>query len=168
MLNSYFPLPTQAGIALGSNLGDSKSILKRAIDQLQKIHISHHSAFLVSSFYKTAPIGCPPDSPDFLNAVVQLETSLSPYNLIEYLQSLETAADRPRHRIKNTPRTLDLDLLYHGTTILKTELLVLPHPRILGRDFVLKPLVEISPFLTLLGWKKTAKEYLFNLSNNVN
>lgn len=168
MANLSFPLPTQAGIALGSNLGDNKLILQKTIDQLQKLHTGPHNAFLVSSFYKTTPIGCSPDSPDFLNAAVQLETSLSAHDLMEYLQNLEAAAGRPLHRIKNSPRTLDLDLLYHGTTILTTELLVLPHPKILERDFVLAPLVEISPYLTLPGWKKTAKKYLSDLRNNIN
>ncbi len=166
-MNPHFPLSSQAGISLGSNLGESDLILQNTIGQLQKLHMGDSSAFLVSSFYKTAPVNCPPESPDFLNAVVQLETSLSSNQLIQVLQKLEAEAGRPLPRIKNSPRTLDLDLLYHGTSILTTDLLILPHPKILERDFVLKPLSEIAPNLTLPGWEKTAQKYLLNLENNL-
>ena len=166
MPNSHFPLPIQAGISLGSNLGKSNFILRQAINQLQKLHTSRQNTFLISSFYKTNPINCPPDSPDFLNAVVQLETSLSSHELMKFLQQMEAEAGRPLPRVKNAPRTLDLDLLYHGRATLATDLLTLPHPRILEREFVLRPLSEIAPSLILPGWKKTAKEYLLN-SNNI-
>lgn len=167
-MNPRFPLPSQAGISLGSNLGESDLILQNTIGRLQKLHMGDSSIFLISSFYKTAPVNCPPESPDFLNAVVQLETSLSSNQLIEVLQKLEAEAGRPPlPRIKNSPRTLDLDLLYHGTSILTTDLLILPHPKILEREFVLKPLSEIAPNLTLPGWEKTAEEYLLNLENNL-
>ena len=159
---SRFPLPTQAGIALGSNLGNSSDILRGVIMRLQELHLGSADNFLVSSLYKTTPVNCPPHSPDFLNAVVQLETSLSSYDLIDVLQQMEAESGRTLPRIQNTPRTLDLDLLYHGTNTLNTDLLVLPHPRILEREFVLKPLSEISPDLILPGWQKTAEKYLLN------
>ncbi len=165
----YFPGPTQAGIALGSNLGNSDLILSKAISQLQELHLGPPRTFLVSSLYKTAPINCPPHSPDFLNAVIQFETSLSSYDLIDFLQKIEAEAGRTLPRIQNTPRTLDLDLLYHGTEILTSDLLTLPHPRILEREFVLGPLSEIAPHFTLPGWEKTAREYLLDLKiNNIN
>ncbi|MBX9577595.1 MAG: 2-amino-4-hydroxy-6-hydroxymethyldihydropteridine diphosphokinase [Alphaproteobacteria bacterium] len=162
----YFPGPTQAGIALGSNLGDSNLIFSKAITRLQEIHLGPPSTFLVSSLYKTAPLNCPPNSPDFLNAVIQLETSLSSYDLIGFLQKIEAEAGRTLPRIQNTPRTLDLDLLYHGTNILTTDLLTLPHPRVLEREFVLGPLSEMVPHFILPGWKKTAQEYLLDLKKN--
>lgn len=162
-MNHHFPLPPQAGISLGSNLGESDLILRNAIEQLQKLHIGYPRAFLVSSFYKTAPVNCPSGSPDFLNAVVQLETSLSSHDLIKFLQKIEAEAGRSLPRIKNSPRTLDLDLLYHGTGTIITDLLTLPHPKLLEREFVLKPLSEIAPNLTLPGWKKTAEKYLLDL-----
>lgn len=166
-MSPHFPLPSQAGISLGSNLGESDLILRNAIAQLQKLHSGHPSTFLLSSFYNTAPVNCPIGSPNFLNAVVQLETSLSSNQLIEFLQELEAAEGRPLPRIKNSPRRLDLDLLYHGTSALTTDFLILPHPKILEREFVLKPLSEIAPNLTLPGWDKTAEEYLLNLENNL-
>lgn len=157
------PEPTQAGIALGSNLGNSRQIFKQAIKQILEIHKGSPNAFLVSSFYETLPVNCPPHSPNFLNAVIQLETSLSSYDLIDFLQKIEAEAGRTLPRIQNTPRTLDLDLLYHGTNTLTTDLLTLPHPRILEREFVLRPLSEIVPHFSLPAWKKTAQEYLLDL-----
>lgn len=162
----HFPSPMQAGIALGSNLGNSQQIFEQAIKQLLELHQGSSDRFLVSSFYETLPVNCPPHSPNFLNAIIQLETSLSSYDLIGFLQKIEAEAGRTLPRIQNTPRTLDLDLLYHGTNILTTDLLTLPHPRILEREFVLKPLSEIAPHFILPGWKKTAKEYLLDLKNN--
>ena len=166
MTEPHFSLPTKAGIALGSNLGNSRQIFEQAIQQLLEIHKGAPDAFLVSSFYETLPVNCPPNSPDFLNAVIQLETSLCSYDLIGFLQKIEAEAGRALPRIQNTPRTLDLDLLYHGTNILTTDLLTLPHPRILEREFVLGPLSEIVPHFILPGWKKTAQEYLLDLKIN--
>ncbi|MBX9742539.1 MAG: 2-amino-4-hydroxy-6-hydroxymethyldihydropteridine diphosphokinase [Chthoniobacterales bacterium] len=117
-------------------------------------------SFLVSSFYKTDPINCPPNSPYFINAVVQLETTHPPLLLLKLLQELEIDSGRPALREKNTPRTLDLDLLYYGSTILATPELELPHPRIHERLFVLEPLAEICPDLKLPTWDKTVNEYL--------
>jgi 2-amino-4-hydroxy-6-hydroxymethyldihydropteridine diphosphokinase len=157
------PSPTQAGIGLGSNLGNSDLIFRRALHRLQELHLGSKESFLISSFYKTAPVDCSPDSPDFLNAVVQLETSLSSYDLIDFLQKIESDSGRPWERIKNSPRTLDLDLLYHGSIVLNTDRLILPHPKILEREFVLRPLSDIAPHLILPGWEKAAKEYLLYL-----
>jgi 2-amino-4-hydroxy-6-hydroxymethyldihydropteridine diphosphokinase len=161
-----FPSPMQAGIALGSNLGNSRQIFEQAIKQLLEIHEGSPYSFLVSSFYETLPVNCPPHSPNFLNAVIQLGTSLSSCDLITFLQKIEAKAGRALPRIQNTPRTLDLDLLYHGTNTLTTDLLTLPHPRILEREFVLRPLSEIAPHFILPGWEKGAKEYLLDLENN--
>lgn len=159
------PLPTQAGIALGSNLGDSTTLLQQAIKQLQDLHIGPPQSFLLSSLYKTSPVDCPPGTPDFLNAVVQLESSLSPEELLLHLQSMEAKTGRHLPRTKNTPRTLDLDLLYFGTITQMTELLELPHPRICQREFVLRPLAEIAPNILLPGWEESAENYLLKLKN---
>lgn len=159
-LDHKFYATTSAGIALGSNLGNREKILQRAIQELRKIHIGPACSFLVSSFYETVPLHCPANSPLFLNAVLQLETTHAPLPILKLLQKLEIDSGRPTIRQKNAPRTLDLDLLYHGSSILVTPELELPHPRIHERLFVLEPLVEICPNLKLLTWNKTAKEYL--------
>jgi len=153
----------RAGIALGSNLGDRNAILKEAIGHLQSLH--EEGEFLVSSLHETEPIDCPPGSPLFLNAVVELETSLDPVILLRRLQSLEMASGRPEYRGINEPRSLDLDILYCDGMSLRISGLELPHPRISERSFVLTPLAEIRPDLKLPGWSHTCLEYLLIISN---
>jgi 2-amino-4-hydroxy-6-hydroxymethyldihydropteridine diphosphokinase len=135
----------RTGIALGSNLGDRYARLTHAVEALRKIH--EQGDFLVSSFHETEPDNCPPKSPKFLNAVLELETSLEPQALLGRLQSLEREAGRSEKHGFHTPRTLDLDILYYGTTILDTPGLQLPHPRMTERPFVMTPLAEIRPDL---------------------
>ena len=151
-------------VALGSNLGESKKILTEAIQQLQKIHIRTPASFFVSSFYETDPVDCPLQSPRFLNAVVQLETELTPHELLELFQKMEEKAGRSFSHPRNAPRTLDLDLLYCDAMIISTPELELPHPKITQRSFVLMPLAEITPDLILPGWEKTARDYLLNIT----
>ena len=151
----------RAGIALGSNLGDRSAILKQAIGHLRDLH--EEGEFLVSSFHETDPVDCPPGSPLFLNAVTELETSLPPLELLQRLQTLELAAGRPRVHGLNQPRTLDLDLLYCDEMTLLLPELVLPHPRMTERIFVLAPLAEIRPDLKLLGWDYSCEEYIFRI-----
>jgi len=162
------PLPLvtimRAGIALGSNLGDRNAILKQAILLLKELH--EHGDFLVSTFHETAPIDCPPGSPLFLNGAAELETSLTPLELLHRLQALELALGRPSNHGVNQPRTLDLDLLYCDRITLKLPELELPHPRIINRSFVLAPLAEIRPDLLLPGWSHTCCEYLLKNHNN--
>ncbi len=153
----------RAGIALGSNLGDRNAILKAAIGHLRELH--EDGEFLVSSFHETDPVDCPPDSPLFLNAVTELETTLPPLELLQRLQALELAAGRPRVHGVNQPRTLDLDLLYCDEITLLLPELVLPHPRMTERVFVLAPLAEICPDLRLPGWNYSCGEYLFRIRN---
>lgn len=154
----------RAGIALGSNLGDRYAQLTEAISKLRVIH--EKGDFLCSGFYETEPEDCPSGSAQFLNAVVEMETSLSPLSLLKELQSLEIASGRPRDHGFHAPRTLDLDLLYCDEMTLQTPELDLPHPRMRERLFVLAPLSEIRPDLQLPGWESSCKEYLFKKSNN--
>lgn len=154
----------RAGIALGSNLGDKKSFLNQAIGHLRELH--EGGDFLVSSFHDTEPLDCPSGSPTFLNAVAEIETSLSPLELLRRLQDLEIRSGRPQHHPKNAPRTLDLDLLYcDGMTLYHPDL-ELPHPRMTGRAFVLAPLAEIRPQLRLPGWSMSCFDYLLNIDKN--
>jgi len=95
-----------------------------------------------SSLYRTAPVDA--TGPDFINAVVQLETALDPHALLAELHRLEAVAGRERP-YRNAPRTLDLDLLRHGDAVMESETLTLPHPRMNERAFVLLPLAEIAP-----------------------
>jgi len=138
---------TVAYVGLGANLGDPRRQLESAIDELKRLPDCRVTA--ASSVYRSAPIGGP-DQPDFLNAVAQVDTGLSPEALFGELRAIEARHGRERP-FANAPRTLDLDLLLYGDRIVNTPRLVLPHPRMHERAFVLKPLVEIAPQVTIPG-----------------
>jgi 2-amino-4-hydroxy-6-hydroxymethyldihydropteridine diphosphokinase len=127
-------------IGLGSNLGDSRSILAGAIDRLQS-H-SQIKVIAISSWYRTAPIG--PPQPDYLNGCVTIQTSLEALDLLNVLQSIELEFGRVRQEMWGA-RTLDLDLLLYDNLIIDLPRLQVPHPRMLDRAFVLVPLSEIAP-----------------------
>tara|TARA_R110000823_G_scaffold307678_3_gene430925 strand:+ start:4412 stop:4912 length:501 start_codon:yes stop_codon:yes gene_type:complete len=131
---------TCAYIALGSNLGEPLQQLRRATSAIAELPESELAR--VSSVYRSAPVG-PPGQPDYLNAVLCLKTQLDPHALLDALQLIELRQGRERLEHWG-PRTLDLDLLLYGTTIISDERLTLPHPRMHERDFVLLPLQEIS------------------------
>jgi 2-amino-4-hydroxy-6-hydroxymethyldihydropteridine diphosphokinase len=130
----------RCAIGLGSNLGDSRSILAGAIDRLQ----THPQIELtaVSSWYRTAPIG--PPQPDYLNGCATLYTSLTPFDLLNTLHAIEAEFGRVRQEVWGA-RTLDLDLLLYDDRIIDLPTLQLPHPRMIDRAFVLVPLAEIAP-----------------------
>jgi 2-amino-4-hydroxy-6-hydroxymethyldihydropteridine diphosphokinase len=143
-----------AYVALGSNLGDKKANLDRAVELLKATPGVRVSA--VSNYIETAPVGYT-DQPDFLNAVAELKTALSPEALLSRCMEIERALKRKRI-IHWGPRTLDLDLLLYGDCIINEETLTLPHPRMQERGFVLGPLSEIAPDVVHPLLHKTAKE----------
>lgn len=130
----------RAFVAIGANLGDARDTVLRAMDDLDRLPQTRVS--VRSSLYRSAPVDAV--GPDFVNAVVELQTELDPNALLAELQRLETGAGRERP-YRNAPRTLDLDLLRHGDAVLDTPRLRLPHPRMAERAFVLLPLAEIAP-----------------------
>ncbi len=130
----------QVFIALGSNLEDPVFQVRKALDEIAILPESNLLA--CSSLYRSAPIRkC--DQPDFINAVVQIETTLSPHNLLKALLQIEQNHGRVR-RLPNDPRTLDLDILMYDKLECNMHNLILPHPRMHQRAFVLMPLMEIS------------------------
>lgn len=134
-----------AYIALGANLGDAPQTLKASLT-----HLAQHpdvTIEAVSSFYRTAPVGLT-EQPDFVNAVARLVTRLDPETLLHTLLSIEGMFGRIR-QTRNGPRTLDLDLLLYDGLVLEKDNLTLPHPRLHLRAFVLVPLAEIAPDLSL-------------------
>lgn len=134
-------------LSVGSNLGNRFEFLQSAVDQLEKN--SQVSNLKVSSVYETKPFGGP-EQDDFLNAVIEIETQLSPNELLEFTQTIEKSANRIRE-VHWGPRTLDVDILdYEGTT-LDSQDLILPHPRISQRAFVLIPWSELSPNTNVSG-----------------
>ena len=138
---------TVAYVGLGANLGEPRRQLETAMEELRKL--SAPGAFLASHLYRSAPVGYA-DQPDFLNAVVRLDTDLAPEALLGELQAIEARHGRER-RFANAPRTLDLDLLLYGDRVVSGPGLVLPHPRAHERAFVLKPLAEIAPEVAVPG-----------------
>ena len=135
----------RAYIALGANLGDSAATLKTVLDELRQT--PGIAAVTASRFYRTAPVEA--TGPDFVNAAAALDTTLAPLELLDVLQALELR--HGRERPKNAPRTLDLDMLLHGDQSLEDQRLVLPHPRMHLRAFVLRPLLDLAPTLRVAG-----------------
>lgn len=140
------PRAIRAWVGLGANLGDAASTLRAAAHALAALPETRVVA--LSSVWRSAPIES--SGPDYLNAVVALDTALEPEALLFALQGIEQAHGRERP-YRNAPRTLDLDLLLHGSTRCCTPTLTLPHPRIRQRAFVLAPLLEIDPSLSEPG-----------------
>jgi 2-amino-4-hydroxy-6-hydroxymethyldihydropteridine diphosphokinase len=131
-----------AFIALGSNQGDRELNLRQAVLEIGKLPSTRVTA--LSGFYDTEPVGGVSQE-SFLNAVLQLETGLSPQELHRELQRIETGIFRRTRDLRWGPRTMDLDLLFYQDLILAGELLTIPHPRLHQRRFVLEPLAEIAP-----------------------
>lgn len=125
-------------------MGDRLDYLKSARERLHDLHEGSGDAFLVSPIYETDPVGCAPGTEAFLNAVIQIELDREPEDILDLTQAIECSLGRPGQRPKNAPRTIDLDLLYCGEVKMETERLILPHPRLLERRFVLVPLLKLG------------------------
>nr|WP_249422366.1 2-amino-4-hydroxy-6-hydroxymethyldihydropteridine diphosphokinase [Marinomonas lutimaris] len=150
-----------AYIGLGSNLENPVAQLDRAIDALKK-HDDLKN-LRVSSIYGSKPVG-PQDQPDYINAVARFDTALSPIELLDLLQSIEQSQRRVRERHWG-PRTLDLDLLLYGQQTIQLPRLTVPHPFMLERGFVIKPLSDLAPDM-LLANGKTVTEQLQQLDTS--
>ncbi|MEK7259390.1 MAG: 2-amino-4-hydroxy-6-hydroxymethyldihydropteridine diphosphokinase [Pseudomonadota bacterium] len=135
-------------IGLGANL-DSRSGAPQATlqDAVRELQALSDYPVVASSMWRSSPVDCPPGSPDFVNAVLAMlpRDSANPLALLNSLQRIEADFGRVRKEVPNAPRTLDLDLLVCGNTIINTAVLELPHPRLHLRGFVLAPLAEIAP-----------------------
>ncbi len=133
----------RVGLSLGSNLGDRLAHLRTALVELRAVQSD--ADLLVSAVYETEPVDCPDGSGAFYNAVVEIGCNLSPRDLMLFCQEIEKRMGRPEVRDRNAPRTIDLDLLYHGAIVVEDPDLILPHPRMFERPFVLIPLADIRP-----------------------
>jgi 2-amino-4-hydroxy-6-hydroxymethyldihydropteridine diphosphokinase len=152
------------GIALGSNLGDRHAELNAGVAYLRTL--AADGTLRESPRIDTAPVDCPPGSRNFLNAVVELlidSELIPPDSLLERLQDFEQAQGRLRVHQQNSPRPLDLDIIYYGDEIIRTAGLTIPHPRATQRPFVLRPLASLRPDLVLPGQTKTVSELLASL-----
>lgn len=136
----------QAWLGLGSNIGDSFAHLSSAIERLQEKGLEIEA---VSSAWRTQPVGEILDQPDFLNAAIRVRTSLEPEDLLDTLKLVEREQGREGGRPRHSPRVIDIDLLLLGDLEYESERLRLPHLEVTTRRFVLVPLLEINPDLTL-------------------
>lgn len=153
-----------AFVALGSNLGRSVPTLREAMARLAAFSADR---LVCSSLWRSAPVDCPLDSPDFINAVVALTplSRFTPETLLDELQAMEREFGRRPKKIFNEARPLDLDLIAWGGEVRNTPMLTLPHPRAHLRRFVLQPLSELSPSLLLPGQTQTVAELLASLKS---
>ncbi len=133
-------------LGLGSNVGDREAHLRAAIAMLRERGVEVE---VVSSTYETEPVGEVLEQPDFLNAAVRVRTELEPEALLDLCKEIEAARGRALDAPRHSPRPLDVDLLLLGDLELETERLTLPHPEVSSRRFVLAPLLELDPELSL-------------------
>ena len=154
-------LNTDVYLGLGGNLGDPPATFRKAIGQ-----ISDFAQIIgVSKLYRSKPYGYP-DQPDFYNAAARISTDLTPLDLLAHLQGIEQTLGKKVIR-ENGPRIIDLDLLLYGDDSLNLPDLQLPHPGILQRDFVLRPLHDLNPALSHPNWQgKSLQDALAQLGQS--
>jgi 2-amino-4-hydroxy-6-hydroxymethyldihydropteridine diphosphokinase len=152
---------SRAAIALGSNLGPREQNLAQAVEELR----AFGTVTAVSSSFDTEPVGYL-DQPCFLNAAVTIETELPPLELLRALLAIERTMGRDRtHGIAKGPRVIDLDLLLYDDVRMQSEDLTLPHPELSRRRFVLEPLAQIAPDMSVPGTSATVHELLVRLND---
>ena len=149
---------TRVLLGLGSNLGDKEKNIIEAITRISAFSTIKKKSHL----YRTEPVGFI-DQPWFLNCAIEIETEVTPYELLSLVKSIEKKLGRKK-TIAYGPRQIDIDILFYGDLVLKTKDLVVPHPLIQDRLFVLQPLLDIDPFFIHPVQKKTIQELYKRLS----
>ncbi len=153
----------EIGISLGSNLGDRLACLRTARERIG--HLSGVTITACSCVYETEPVDVPAvyGRMSFLNAVVVVETNVDLASLLEMFRDIEEDMGRRRGPDRNAPRPIDIDIIFAGTSVVKEEGLVVPHPRWAERKFVVAPLADVRPHLVLPGQDRSVKEILSTL-----
>lgn len=155
----------EAYIAIGSNIGNRELNLLRAVAEIGKLPKSRVTA--LSSFYETSPVGNVSQDM-FYNAVLRLATALPPRTLLSHLLQIEDKIFKRVRNVLNGPRRMDLDLLLYGNITINDSDIIVPHPRMLERRFVLEPLSEIAPELLHPETGKSIREHIANLNSDEN
>lgn len=127
-------------IGIGSNLGNRRKNIKSAVEKIGKLKDT--KVIKVSKIIETEPVGGPPGQGKYLNGALKISTGLAPKALLKGLQRIEIELGRKK-TVRNAPRVIDLDILFYADKIIHTKDLIVPHPRLFERDFVLKPLGQI-------------------------
>ena len=140
-------------LGLGSNVGDRRANLQAAVDALPVFGVR---VLASSSVYDTEPVGEVRDQPDFLNAVVRVETALEPEALLDACKAVERGLGRAAGGVRHGPRPIDVDVLLLADLTFSSERLTLPHAQVTSRRFVLVPLLEVSPEVVLPGGRRGA------------
>ena len=152
------------GIALGSNLGDRLSHLRRAVAAVLDAEPCVHFV-AAAPVFETEPVDCPEGSLSFYNTVIEVRAAIDPLTLLKHLRKIEEALGRPNIHSHHAPRTVDLDILYAGDVLLQLPELTLPHPRMTLRRFVMEPLACIRPELVLPGQTRDVQALAESLRN---
>lgn len=150
-----------AYLGLGGNLGDRLSTLRQARQKLEETPTVKVDK--TSFLYLTAPVGGPPDQPDYINGVLEIKTTLEPGELLHLCQSIEADFDRQRF-VPWGARTLDIDILLYADRVISTNNLQVPHPRLPERGFVLQPLCDLAPYSIHPQRKQTFASLLIKIS----
>jgi len=154
MIETELPLET-VYIGFGSNMGDRIKNVGRMLSLLGQIEVSH---IRCSSLWLSEPLDMVGGSEAFINGAIEMRTLLSPMALLDQLQHIEVIMGRPADHGKNTSRVIDLDIISFGDERIATAELVVPHPRVSERLFVLKPLMELVPALMMPGYRLSVTE----------
>ena len=144
-------------LSLGSNIGDREANLAGAITIIEEY--PENNNLRSASFYSSDPL-FNTDQPEFLNTVVEINTTFTPFEFLDEIKNIERLLGRPTEHKKNVPRTIDIDILTFGDAFLETEELTIPHPGIPYRRFVLVPFNELAPNYIVPGWKIAIEELL--------
>ena len=156
--------PMRCGIALGSNIENRLANLREGGKRASVLH-EPGVPIRVSSIYETTPVDCEPGTTPYLNAVMEINFSGPPVALLDQLLQIEREMGRLSKRPRNAPRKIDLDALYVGHLIVNDPEIVIPHPRLSRRRFVLAPLAEIAPELILPGYSRSIRALLADLND---
>ena len=150
-------------LSLGSNVGDRESNLAQATIALS---INYQILDIVSSsYYESEPL-YNKDQPFFLNSILQFSTTLKPFDIFDITQKVEKMLGRSEEKEKNQPRIIDIDILFHGDAVLETEKLIIPHPMLSLRKFVLIPFVELAPKFNIPHTNLKINDLLENCPDN--
>lgn len=153
------------GIALGSNLGDRLKHLQQAVEKLLQAQPSAKIT-AAAPLYETDPVDCPEGSQTFYNTVLELEIDLEPMAMLRQMHALELSLGRHSEHGHHAPRTIDLDILYADDVVMEHPELIVPHPRMTQRRFVLQPLADIRPDLVLPTQTRSIAELLATLDSS--